>query len=136
MLSRRDILEDKMNVGPGQYSPEYSYGKNLSPSFRSFLCDLACGLKMVCLLIASLGPEHTNTNHILSPKKKGMILEKTINLKAKLTRFLALVLTNIKMQYSNMDPRWSLAMDLGLDWLIVGIGKLFFTKSISWARNI
>lgn len=26
-----------MNVGPGQYSPEYGYGKDKSPSFRYFM---------------------------------------------------------------------------------------------------
>lgn len=36
MLSRSKLLEDKMNVGPGQYSPEYAYGKGKSPSFRYF----------------------------------------------------------------------------------------------------
>lgn len=34
MLSRRNSLDDKLNVGPGQYSPEYTYGKDKSPAFR------------------------------------------------------------------------------------------------------
>lgn len=34
MLSRRDLLEEKLNVGPGQYSPAYDYGKSKLPSFR------------------------------------------------------------------------------------------------------
>lgn len=34
MLSRSKILEDKLDVGPGQYSPTYHYGKEKSPAFR------------------------------------------------------------------------------------------------------
>jgi len=34
MNSRRSLPEDKLPVGPGQYSPEYGYGKEKSPSFR------------------------------------------------------------------------------------------------------
>jgi hypothetical protein len=35
MLSRRELLEQKLNVGPGQYSPAFNYGKMKQPSFRS-----------------------------------------------------------------------------------------------------
>jgi hypothetical protein len=34
MLSRRELLEEKMKVGPGQYSPSYEFGKAKQPSFR------------------------------------------------------------------------------------------------------
>lgn len=37
MLSRRNSQDNRLNVGPGQYSPEYSYGKDKSPAFRYHL---------------------------------------------------------------------------------------------------
>ena len=33
-MAKRDLSTEKLNVGPGQYSPAYNNGKDKSPSFR------------------------------------------------------------------------------------------------------
>ena len=32
-MAKRDLSAEKLNVGPGQYTPGYVYGKEKSPSF-------------------------------------------------------------------------------------------------------
>ena len=34
MMAKRELSSEKLNVGPGQYSPGYMNGKDKSPSFR------------------------------------------------------------------------------------------------------
>ena len=33
-MAKRELSSEKLNVGPGQYSPAYNHGKDKSPSFR------------------------------------------------------------------------------------------------------
>ena len=33
MMARRELSSEKLNVGPGQYSPTFGFGKEKSPSF-------------------------------------------------------------------------------------------------------
>lgn len=40
MMARRDLSSEKLNVGPGQYTPGYIYGKEKSPSFRYYVHDV------------------------------------------------------------------------------------------------
>ena len=62
MLSRRDLLAERLNVGPGQYSPEYSFNKSKSPAFRYHLYDQAWGPNMIQEEKQYLDQDNMNTN--------------------------------------------------------------------------
>lgn len=76
MLSRSRMLEDKMNVGPGQYTPVYGYGKEKSPAFRFIMCNAACGPNMTEEVKLFLVLDNTNTAQIWQSKKKATISAK------------------------------------------------------------
>jgi hypothetical protein len=61
MLSRSKILEDKLDVGPGQYSPTYNFGKEKSPAFRYSCLDLACAQNKIATAKINQDPDSMNT---------------------------------------------------------------------------
>jgi hypothetical protein len=41
MMAKRELSQERLNVGPGQYSPGYMSGKGRSPSFRYLIVESA-----------------------------------------------------------------------------------------------
>lgn len=116
MLSRRNSVEDRLNVGPGQYSPEFSYGKDKSPAFRYFSSHEVCAQNMILVTVyAFLVQGSMNINLISLSNKEDMISEKKLDQRTMPAESQVLDHTNMKMQFSNMDQRWNPAMDLAQD---------------------
>lgn len=134
MLSRSKMLEDRMNVGPGQYSPVFNYSKEKSPSFRLLICDSVCASNKT--LDQKLYPDQGNMNndHSWQWKRKGMILARTLDQKCRTAECLALDHMNMKMLCLNMVQKWSPVMVLVLDWLWTMKGILLFIQSSPWPR--
>ena len=62
MMARRDLSSEKLNVGPGQYTPGYIYGKEKSPSFRYYVHDVVWGGSTVRKASTFPVPGSTNTD--------------------------------------------------------------------------
>ena len=109
------MSSEKINVGPGQYTPGYVYGKDKSPSFRYHFIDQVWEESMDKKDRQYQVLETMNTDLILLSKKEGMISENNIeeNIKIQKSQVLGLMLIN-KLS-SNMDPSKNLAMDLVQD---------------------